>query len=752
MRLRRSWRLAILPMLLLATRAGLAAPALKPIEVDNIRVGFDEKFKVGTWTPIWVQAHVPGVEPFDGVMEVITDDESGTPTTFSVIARVGAGESTRLIAYTRPGSTMGNITLRFIDKDGKRKASFNLETLRPNKLPGLIFSDDIAILALGKTQGIEMLPTLPGLNGGRNPSNRQNTSAASVVEVLRLQGLDAGMLPGRTLGYDALDAIVVDTNDKELMSVLGSTRGETIKEWVGQGGHLVVAVGSNWQAVRDSAIGSILPATPAGLTTITDLRTIEAFAGATNPLVPETGSGKSTLSIAKLEGAETRGGKILCTTSSSPIVVRGPYGFGRVTVVALDVDLQPFANWADRGLFWVKALDLRPTSASTSGNANRARLIQIGVGDLSTKLREALEQFQGVKLVPFGWVAFFIFLYILLIGPGDYFFLRKVLKRMELTWITFPAIVLIVSGVAYWAAYRIKGTELRVNQVDIVDVDLASKTVRGASFVGMFSPQNRDYEVAILPRPLHGGDAKASPAETRISWFSAPEQVLRGMNGSGRGVSFGSNGYSYAPVGLSSRLQGVRVPIWSTKAFTARWFARADGDPIVESDLTPNGIDRLNGTITNRLDVPLKDAVLAFNTQVYYNLGTIAPGATVRVELTQDRKLSGHLRDLQLSYYDPNAPYRSGVTNIDRYKLSQAILFHDSDTSGTNVLPSRPLHDLDLTGQLQLDRPMLVAEIDRPMTDLDLGSTPSAPKVERTTVLRVILPLVIPPSPKPGAR
>ena len=89
-----------------------------------------------------------------------------------------------------------------------------------------------------------------------------------------------------------------------------------------------------------------------------------------------------------------------------------------------------------------------------------------GVTDLSTQLRAALEQFPGVKLIPFGWVAFFIFLYILLIGPGDYFFLKKVLKRMELTWITFPTIVLTVSLIAYYAAYVLKGNDLLVNKVD----------------------------------------------------------------------------------------------------------------------------------------------------------------------------------------------------------------------------------------------------------------------------------------------
>src|SRR5207244_11612599 len=84
--------------------------------------------------------------------------------------------------------------------------------------------------------------------------------------------------------------------------------------------------------------------------------------------------------------------------------------------------------------------------------------------------RRSVEQFSEERLVPFGWVAFFIFLYILLIGPGDYLFLKRVLKRMELTWITFPIIVVTVSLLAYYAAYLVKGKELRVNKVDIVDV------------------------------------------------------------------------------------------------------------------------------------------------------------------------------------------------------------------------------------------------------------------------------------------
>ena len=70
-------------------------------------------------------------------------------------------------------------------------------------------------------------------------------------------------------------------------------------------------------------------------------------------------------------------------------------------------------------------------------------------------------------------------------------------------------------------------------------------------------------------------------------------------------------------------------------------------------------------------------------------------------------------------------------------------MFHDSLSSVTTEpdLASRPLHGLDLTGQLLLDRPILVARIDRPAARLDLTNSARTPKIDQTTMLRVILPL-----------
>src|SRR5258708_6144621 len=107
-------------MLVLLATVPARAQSVKPIVVENIRVGFSETFKVGAWTPIWVQARA-AIEPFDGTMEVIVDDESGLPTKFRQDVRINAGDSTRLASYIRTGSYRGEMTVQFIDRDGKLK-------------------------------------------------------------------------------------------------------------------------------------------------------------------------------------------------------------------------------------------------------------------------------------------------------------------------------------------------------------------------------------------------------------------------------------------------------------------------------------------------------------------------------------------------------------------------------------------------------------------------------------------------------
>ncbi|MFO0893045.1 MAG: hypothetical protein U0790_28400 [Isosphaeraceae bacterium] len=741
---------AILGLFLAAAAAGRSQAAPPAIEVVNIRVGFGarDSYKVGCWTPVRVQLKA-GTERFTGFLAISAPDDDGTPGTYVQPINIAANETQRVTAYARPGGTGSEFNIQVRDPQGRRVLDVPQGAAMANP-PVSLMADELLLLTLGQPMGIDQVPTLPGFAaGGNGPSN----SAASPVVVDRIDP-QADQMPGRWYGFEAASAIVLDTDDRETLQALDGLRGQALVDWVRRGGHLVVAVGANGQAVRDSAIAPILPALPAGQERVPSLEAIDTFAASTKPITPP---GTPPVMVNRLEGVEGRGGKVLSITGSLPLIVRGPQGFGRVTLIGLSVNQKLFADWPDRGLFWARALDLKqdrvesPDAGPAIGGS--ARFYRSGVTDLSSQLRIGLEQFPGVKLIPFGWVAFFIFLYIMLIGPGDYFFLKKILKRMELTWITFPTIVVAVSLVAYLAAYRLKGNDLLINKVDVVDVDQVEGSMRGRTIASVFSPQNRDYGVGFLPvAPGQAGEIppvapEASsaepprpPAGTELvtSWFSVPEQQFGSMGGNNRRFSFLGSGYAYAPLGGLERLENVRIPIWSTKAFTARWFGPCG--PLVESDLRPVGTDRLAGTVTNRLPYPLDDAMLAFGRQIY-SLGTMSPGATIKVELTSDRNLSGLLRQRGETYL--NDPTGTRAPRINRANLLLAMMFHDSESARGTVqtLSNVLLRDLDLTGQLALDRPRLVGRVSRPGAQVVLQNAPSVPKVDQTTMLRIVLPL-----------
>jgi hypothetical protein len=710
--------------------------------------GAANSFKLGTWTPVWVHLRA-GNEPFKGFMELAVGDDDGTPSSFLLPVEVQAHQSQRVTCYARPGAHDPEITIRLLDQGGGRVASLSQAALLRDP-PVPIMPNETLILTMGRPTGVEAIADLPGFKNA-GPGNPRGTGEQIVVARIDVQG---GMMPGRWYGYDGASTVVVDTNDRETLAALDNLRGKPLVDWVERGGHLVVSVGANWQAVRDSVLGPILPGVPNGQEQVASLGPLETFADSKKPITPP---GTPAVQVTKLEEVEQRGGSVLVPTSKLPLIARGPYGFGRVTVIALDVDQKPFSDWADRALFWVRAIDLKRPRADQSAAA-----LALGGGspfssqtaaDLAGQLRIALEQFPGVKLIPFGWVAFFIFLYILLIGPGDYFFLKKVLKRMELTWITFPTIVVTVSLVAYYAAYILKGNDLLVNKVDIVDIDQHAGIQRGATWFSLFSPQNRDYTVRAIPLALNrdappekpGSEPPRPPAgvDVALSWFSSPEDRFGAIGSSGRRFSFVGSGYAYQPTGGVEMLENLRIPIWSTKCLTARWFGPAT--PLVDSEIEPLGRDRISGTVTNRQAVTLEDAILAFGKQVYL-LGDLAPGSTTRIDLSGNRNLSGYLKSKQPNYLSAQ-PFARDVP-INRTDLMIAAMFHDSESTlaSERTVENHPMQDLDLTGQLALRRPMLVAKFKRPGARLVLDKAPSPPKIQQSTIVRIILPLKRPPS------
>ena len=111
-------------------------------------------------------------------------------------------------------------------------------------------------------------------------------------------------------------------------------------------------------------------------------------------------------------------GRVEARAGDIPLVVRKARGLGQVLFVATDLDSGSMLAWSDRPLLLAAILDL-PVNEPPVQTNNAAE--SYGFDDLAGQLRSSLEQFRGVRLAPFFVVASLLVLYILLIGPGDYF-------------------------------------------------------------------------------------------------------------------------------------------------------------------------------------------------------------------------------------------------------------------------------------------------------------------------------------------
>ena len=95
---------------------------------------------------------------------------------------------------------------------------------------------------------------------------------------------------------------MLDTNDREVMKELATPRGLALEEWVKRGGHLVVSVGGNWQAVKDSFLGPMLPGAPAGQERVPSIEAIDSFA---NSEEADHAPGAPPVMVTKFEEVES---------------------------------------------------------------------------------------------------------------------------------------------------------------------------------------------------------------------------------------------------------------------------------------------------------------------------------------------------------------------------------------------------------------------------------------------------------------
>ena len=522
-------------VLLLIPGIGEAQTRIR-LHIDSVQVGFGQsapiaEFKSGFWTPVYVDVTAGPEGTPRGEISIESADSDEVPNRYTVpLPQLDSNERATVLAFTKPGSTNSEITVRARIDD--RIITTNSDHYFAMGL------DQQLILAVGSA-----LPGLrPALNPALKPAEEEEPLAKENTPRRLALVDDIRMLPNRWFAYDGLDLLLLSTGNRDFVTALLNEREgrkEAMAEWLRRGGRMIISVGRNQDIVSKlEAIEAILPVTLDGTKQLPRLLSMAKWNDSQHSPLEGAGPGnnpggaRAPVVVAKVEpkrGREIE--NLLAEPDGTPVIVRGPYGLGRVTVVALDLDQQSaFANWmrdpqktkeAQKD-FWKQMLkETAPPLPTESNNPNAPRVNPVYGNsqnyDLASMLQMNLEDFEDVPVISFGWVALFILLYILVVGPLDYLFLKKVVKRLELTWITFPTVVITISVAAYFTAYWLKGNDQKINKVDLVDIDLHSQQVYGNTWFTIFSPRIQHYTIGLEPAaPEWVPAALKGPADSSV--------------------------------------------------------------------------------------------------------------------------------------------------------------------------------------------------------------------------------------------
>jgi hypothetical protein len=449
--------------------------------------------------------------------------------------------------------------------------------------------------------------------------------------------------------------VILVTRDEKFINDLNSDNGaprrKALAEWVRRGGKLIVSVGPSPE--HASVVAQVLDKMPLpdfdkmplincrieGSAVCPETTNLARWAAANGP-VPQALHNVEILRLIPGQGVTvlaSDSAQVGEKTQECPVIVEASCGLGRVWMTAFDLDGPPFKTWTEgQKAFWAK---VQSEFTPKAGLAAARQPQQIAPGldvtveqpALLAELQRALENFEQVQVVNFGWVALFILIYILIVGPLDYILLTRVFKRPELTWITFPVVVVGLSVLVYCVAYAMKGDDLRINKIDLVEYDLnAPQQAYGTTWFTLFSPRIQDYTIGVEPSvpgwaTAPPEDATSHPVEVAV--LANPDLAERVGSS-----SLFRKPYAYAED--ASGLERVPIPVWSTRTFQASWRAGVDpARPPLAASIRRDPADKnkLVGVITNQLPAELQSATLFYQGR-YHAVPDLAPGATFNVE------------------------------------------------------------------------------------------------------------------------
>lgn len=450
---KRLWILLVLAAALSLTPALPTAHAQSGIVTLSATAGFGGRFRDNMWTPVTVRLENSGA-PFSGTLTLRPERSRGLTNPVSTPVELAGDAAQTFTLYVSLRSFTELLRVELLTADGliAAEAEIGVSVVLPR--------ERLYLRASGSLTGSVDL-----------------SSAASSGQLVTQANVSAADLPDRAIGLEAADIIVFQDTDTDLLT---PAQRSALAGWVAGGGHLIVTGGAPY-AVTAAGLADLLPFQPTGSTTAIDFSALESVAGAGYGLLDD--SAASVIAT----GTPTDGAQVIASDSDgNALIVRRETGLGLVDYLTFDPVSAPFSDWVGLpGLWRSLAVSRAPRPSWAAG------FINIGPGYTS------LEILPGVTVLPEATAMVgFLALYIVLIGPLNYFLLAR-LGRRELGWITIPALIGLFTVVAWVTGFNLRGEEVVLSRLTVVESWPDAPEARQRQLIGMLAPRRADYDLAL---------------------------------------------------------------------------------------------------------------------------------------------------------------------------------------------------------------------------------------------------------------
>ncbi len=509
--------------------------------------------------------------------------------------------------------------------------------------------------------------------------------------------------------------------------------------------------------LQDGDLGSwAVPSATLTATTLSDLTGLETFISSSWS-VPVSGRHWGTV-------ISDDGAKAIASGLEGTLLSRNSYGCGRVSVCGVALDQSPISRWKEADTF-LQALIEQPIEDTTE-TRDRRRISRSGIEELNTQLYAAVESVPRIEGRNTLEVLGMTLLYLLVIGPVDYYLVHRLLQKPQLTWTTFPIAVVLACLLGNASASARNSGTVETRRLEIVDLDQTSRFTRTTTFSTVFSPRHARYELAI-PHTEMSQEGSSPQAGSSMSWFGFPEANYGGMYRSA-GIESGRPQYRISADGRT--VENLPIAIWSDRVVTSESLGRFK-DGLVESDLKRSGTGQLHrhSSITHHLPFALKNWVLIHGNRVYYHDvrsggllddTSIAPGQvwTAGDPTVTGREVRSFLTGAEFRFAEDTSTSRTstGGTRVEKRQdkwdsrsinlrdIVQMLTFHEvAGGSKYTGLDNSALQELELSEHIDLGRAVLLAEADGQVSSLRINGeeAPNSEPGSATTVVRILMPV-----------